>query len=231
MELPAGGALIAASRCRCPRRRRSHRFGYGDVEWQVSARRAGGGRTGFWLRTPEGDAAARHAGGARRAQRAQRRRGDRRPARGGRASSRPTQPPPWPSSPAPAAASSCAASVAASIVVDDYAHHPTEVAATHRGRPRHGRRAAWWSASSRTCSRAPRRWRATSVTALAAADEVVRDRDLPGPRVSRSRASPPSWWWTPSASARPGMPLAYAADLDAAPRVPARADPRRATSC
>jgi UDP-N-acetylmuramate--alanine ligase len=53
-ELPASGALIQHESLSLPTTAPSARFGYGDVEWQVSAVEHGGGRTGFWLRTPEG---------------------------------------------------------------------------------------------------------------------------------------------------------------------------------
>ena len=128
-ELPASGALIAPESTVLPSPAPLQRFGTGDVEWQVSGVEVGADGTGFWLRTPEatpihvalavpGEHNALNAAAAVAALHA---------AAG--------------VEPAEAAGALVGfagvgrrferrGTVAGATVVDDYAHHPTEVAAT-----------------------------------------------------------------------------------------------------
>ncbi len=55
MEVPERGAVIMREDVTLPAVAPVERFGFGDdVEWQISGLEGGGGRTGFWLRTPDG---------------------------------------------------------------------------------------------------------------------------------------------------------------------------------
>ena len=108
-----------------------------------------------------------------------------RPARW-RAPTRRRRPPRSPTSPAPGGASRRSARRATGArVVDDYAHHPTEVAATIAAARTLGARGASWPSSSRTCTRAPQRLAREFGAALAGADVAGRARRLPGARARR----------------------------------------------
>ncbi len=205
-ELPAGGALVVHESLTLPTQADVHRFGGGEVEWQVSAVEVGPEGTGFWLRTPEGTPVhvALAVPGAHNALNAA----------------------------AAIAALSASAEVdpaeaatvlsrftgvgrrferrgerSGAVVVDDYAHHPTEVAATIE--------AARAQAPGRVlvCFQ-PHLYSRTEALAgafgraLAGADEVVvtdvyaaREQPLPGVtgRLVVDAVS----------EARPGMPLAW----------------------
>ena len=171
------GAPGARRRAGAGARRRRHRL-------RRPARSARRRRLALHLARPR-----RRADRPRRAQRAQRgrraggvrARRRRRPRRGGRAR--------WRPSPAPAGASSASARRRrAREVVDDYAHHPTEVAATiAAARTLAPRRVV--ASSSRTCTRARRSWPASSARRWRAADVAVvldvypareRAEDFPG---------------------------------------------------
>ena len=105
-------------------------------------------------------------------------------------------------------------------VYDDYAHHPTEVAAAIAAARDARARAGWSRCSSRTCTRAPVRSRAEFGAALAAADVVVvldvypareRAEDFPGRRRAaggrrrgRRGRRPPVAWMPELADARAG---------------------------
>jgi len=211
-ELPASGALIQHESLALPSPAPSQRFGYGDVEWQVSAIEQGGGSTGFWLRTPEGtplhvtlgvpgehnalNAAAAIAGlhalaGIDPAEAAEAlaeftgtsRRFELRGERDGV----------W--------------------VVDDYAHHPTEVSATIAA-------ARAWAPRRVVVCFQPHLFSRTEALALrfgqalAAADEVVVTeiypaRELPVAGVDAKLVV------DAVSETRPGMPLAYEPTLEA----------------
>ena len=124
----------------------------------------------------------------------------------------------WRASAAPAGAFSRWGSPGGALLYDDYAHHPTEVAATLRAARTlaHG---AWWRCSSRTCTRArscsPREFG----RALALADVVVvldvypaRERAAGAPGVSGlliaqaaadAAAGRPVYWLPTFADAEP----------------------------
>ena len=127
-------------------------------------------------------------GGARRAQRAQRRRGARGRAAGGRRGAARGRRR-WRLSAAPRGAfSRSAAAPRGALVYDDYAHHPTEVAATLEAarsfQPRRLLAVFQPHLFSRTA-----RWRASSARALALADAVVvleYIRPASGPRTTRA---------------------------------------------
>ena len=113
-------------------------------------------------------------GAAARSSRAGQRAGRHRRGARGRRRVRRRSPRPSPPSPAWRGASSARASAAAWSLVDDYAHHPTEVAATLQAArqafpdaPPRGR------ASSRTCTRAPQAFAAQFGEALLAADVAL----------------------------------------------------------
>ena len=121
------------------------------VAYDVREPRARAGRLALRLARARGGAR-----GARRAQRARRRRG----ARGGaprRAPSRCSRSPAWLASAAPAGAfSRSVRAPGGALVYEDYAHHPTEVAATLRAARTLSSTGGWWRCSSRTCTRARR---------------------------------------------------------------------------
>jgi len=210
-ELPASGALIQHESLSLPSPAPAQRFGYGDVEWQVSAVEQGSGHTGFWLRTPDGtplhitlavpgehnalNAAAALAGlhalsGTDVPEAAEALSGFTGTSR--RFELRGERDGVW--------------------VVDDYAHHPTEVSATiaaaRAWAPRRVVVCFQPHLFSRTQALASRFGRA-----LAAADEVVvteiypaRERPLPGVDAKLVVDA--------VSEARPGMPLAYEPTLE-----------------
>jgi UDP-N-acetylmuramate--alanine ligase len=215
LEIPESGALVQHESLRLPTQAAVTHFGHGDVEWQVSAVEQSGDTTGFWLRTPDGtplhvslsvpgehnvlNAAAAIAGlnaaaGVEPADAAQQLSeftgaGRRFEVRGERAGV---------------------------LIVDDYAHHPTEVAATieaARGWGR-GRVVVVFQPHlfSRTEALAHRFGRA-----LAAADEVVVTEIYPA-REAPVEGVTAKLIVDAVSEARPGMPLAYQPSLDAAAR-------------
>jgi UDP-N-acetylmuramate--alanine ligase len=215
MELPQSGALVQHESLRLPTQATAMRFGYGDVEWQVSAVEQSGGSTGFWLRTPDGtplhvslsvpgahnalNAAAAIAGlqaacGIDPADAAEHlagftgagRRFELRGERGGV----------W--------------------IVDDYAHHPTEVAATIDA-------ARAWAPGRVVVVFQPHLYSRTEALAhrfgraLAAADEVV-VTEIYAARESPVEGVTARLIVNAISETRPGMPLAYQPTLDAAAR-------------
>jgi UDP-N-acetylmuramate--alanine ligase len=211
-ELPASGALIEHESLALPTNAASARFGYGDVEWQVSAIEQGGGRTGFWLRTPDGTplhvalalpgahnalnataaiAALQALAGVEPAESAQAladfagagRRFELRGERDGA----------W--------------------IVDDYAHHPTEVAATIEA-------ARAWAPGRVVVCFQPHLYSRTEALAfhfgraLAGADEVVVTEIYPA-REQPLEGVTAKLVVDAVSEARPGMPLAYEATLEA----------------
>ena len=164
---------------------------------------------------------ARNAAAALEAARA----GGRRRRRGGRGAGA--------TSAAPGGASSCSgAARAGARVVDDYAHHPTEVAATIAAARTLRAAPAASRSSSRTSSRARARSPASSAPRWRGADAAVvldvypareRAEDFPGverPAVAEA-----------AADAAGGRPVLWLPDFDAAERGPARPARATATSC
>jgi UDP-N-acetylmuramate--alanine ligase len=215
MELPVSGALIQHESVSLPTEATAQRFGYGDVEWQVSAVEQAAGSTGFWLRTPEGtplhvtlalpgahnalNAAAAIAGlhalaGVDVAEAAAAlaeftgagRRFELRGERDGI----------W--------------------IVDDYAHHPTEVAATIEA-------ARSWAPGRVVVCFQPHLFSRTEALAfnfgraLATADEVVVTEIYPA-REDPLEGVTAKLVVDAVSEARPGMPLAYEPTLDAGVR-------------
>jgi UDP-N-acetylmuramate--alanine ligase len=215
MELPAGGTLIVHESVSLPTQAQVARFGYGDVEWQVSAVEQGGGRTGCWLRTPEGmpvhislevpgEHNALNAAAAIAA--------------------------------LYAAAGVQAADAAAALagftgvarrfelrgrhagawIVDDYAHHPTEVAAAIAA-------ARAWAPGRVVVCFQPHLFSRTEAlawgfgNALAAADEVVVTEIYPA-REAPVEGVTAKLVVDAVSERRPGMPLAYEPSLDASAR-------------
>ncbi|MDX6549218.1 MAG: UDP-N-acetylmuramate--alanine ligase [Gaiellales bacterium] len=214
-ELPAGGTLVAHETVALPTPATVVRYGYGDVEWQVSAVEQGGGRTGCWLRTPEGMPVhislelpgAHNALNAAAAIAALH-----------------------------AAAGVQAADAAAALagftgvgrrfelrglrdgawIVDDYAHHPTEVAATIAA-------ARGWTPGRVVVCFQPHLYSRTEALAhafgksLASADEVVvteiyAAREQPVEGVTAKLVV------DAVSEVRPGMPLAYQPGIEASAR-------------
>jgi UDP-N-acetylmuramate--alanine ligase len=215
MEIPQSGVLVQHESLRLPTQATVVRFGYGDVEWQVSAVEQTGGSTGFWLRTPDGtplhvslsvpgehnalNAAAAIAGlhaaaGIEAADAAEHlaaftgagRRFELRGQLGGA----------W--------------------IVDDYAHHPTEVAATIDA-------ARAWAPGRVVVVFQPHLYSRTEALArgfghaLAAADEVV-VTEIYAAREAPVEGITAKLIVDAVSEARPGMPLAYQPTLDAAAR-------------
>ena len=126
----------------------------------------------------------RDAAGAGRPQRAQRRRRRSPPARSP-APTRPRPPPRWRTSAAPAGGSSSSARRAAgALVVDDYAHHPTEVRATIAAARTLAPRRVVAVFQPHLFSRTRHQYREFGA-ALAEADLVAGARRLPGARARR----------------------------------------------
>ena len=133
----------------------------------------------------------------------------------------------WAASPACTAGSSSRASVGGVRVYDDYAHHPTEVAAQLRGGPRGRRRAAGWSSpSSRTSTAGRRSSPRTSArrsgwpTRSSCMDVYARPR---GPGARRDRRA-----WSPTpCRCRPSRVLFEPSWSAAAPALAAPRPPRR----
>ncbi len=215
MELPAGGALVAHESVSLPTQAAVVRYGYGDVEWQVSAIEQGGGRTGCWLRTPEGMPVhvslelpgthnALNAAAAIAALHA---------AAGVQAADA-------------AAALSAFTGVgrrfelrgrhAGAWIVDDYAHHPTEVAATIAA-------ARAWAPGRVVVCFQPHLFSRTEALAggfgraLASADEVVVTEIYPA-REEPVDGVTAKLVVDAVSETRPGMPLAYEPDLAASAR-------------
>jgi UDP-N-acetylmuramate--alanine ligase len=214
-ELPASGALVQHESLALPTQAPHERFGYGEVEWQVSAVEQDAGQTGYWLRIPDGTplhvtlalpgahnalnataaiAALHHLAGTEPGEAAEAlagftgagRRFELRGERGGA----------W--------------------IVDDYAHHPTEVAATIEA-------ARAWAPGrvvvcfqphlfSRTEALAPQFGRA-----LSAADEVVVTEIYPA-REQPVEGVTAKLVVDAVSERRPGMPLAYEPTLEASAR-------------
>jgi len=215
MELPSSGALIQHESLSLPTEATAQRFGYGDVEWQVSAVEQAAGSTGFWLRTPEGtplhvtlalpgahnalNAAAAIAG-------------------------------------LHALAGVDVAEAAAALaeftgagrrfelrgerhgiwIVDDYAHHPTEVSAAIEA-------ARTWAPGRVVVCFQPHLYSRTEALAfhfgraLATADEVVVTEIYPA-REDPLEGVTAKLVVDAVSEARPGMPLAYEPTLDAGAR-------------
>ena len=214
-ELPQSGTLVAHESVTLPTQATVVRYGDGEVEWQVSAVEQGGGRTGCWLRTPDGVpvhvslelAGAHNALNAAAAIAALH-----------------------------AAAGVQAADAAAALagftgvgrrfelrgrragawIVDDYAHHPTEVAATIAAAR------AWTPGRVVVCFQ-PHLYSRTEAlardfgAALSAADEVVvteiyaaREQPLEGVTAKLVVDA--------VSELRPGMPLAYQPGVEASAR-------------
>ena len=131
-RVPADGAVVVGDGVGADRRGAGAR-GSGrstGADWHVAGFRRPARTASRLLAVDARRARRSHVAprGPRRAQRPQRRRRARRAGtRPGRARRRGRRR--CATSPAPAAASSCAATVAGATVVDDYAHHPTELAA------------------------------------------------------------------------------------------------------
>ena len=212
MELPASGALVQHESLALPTQATMQRYGHGEVDWQVSAVEQGGGQTGFWLRTPEATPlhvtlsvpgahnalnataaiAALHAlTGTEPAEAAQALAGF--TGAGRRFELRGERDGAW--------------------IVDDYAHHPSEVAATIEA-------ARAWAPGRVVVCFQPHLYSRTEALAfafgraLAAADEVVvteiyaaREQPLEGVTAKLVVDA--------VSEARPGMPLAYEPSLDA----------------
>jgi UDP-N-acetylmuramate--alanine ligase len=214
-ELPASGALVQHESLDLPAQAARERFGYGDVEWQVSVVEQDAGQTGFWLRTPDGTplhvtlsvpgqhnalnataaiAALHHVAGTDPAEAAEAlasftgagRRFELRGERDGA----------W--------------------IVDDYAHHPTEVAATIEA-------ARAWAPGRVVVCFQPHLFSRTEALAfefgraLAAADEVVvteiyQAREQPVEGVTAKLVV------DAVSERRPGMPLAYEPTLESSAR-------------
>jgi UDP-N-acetylmuramate--alanine ligase len=215
MELPDGGALVLHESVSLPTHASVVRYGYGDVEWQLSALEQGGGRTGCWLRTPDGmpvhislevpgehnalnaaaaiaalhAAAGVHAADSAAALAEFTGVGRRFELRGRHAGA-------W--------------------IVDDYAHHPTEVAAAIAAAR------AWTPGRVVVCFQ-PHLFSRTEAlawgfgSALAAADEVVVTEIYPA-RESPVEGVTAKLIVDAVSERRPGMPLAYEPDLDASAR-------------
>jgi UDP-N-acetylmuramate--alanine ligase len=215
MELPASGSLIVHESVSLPTPATVARFGYGDVEWQVSAVEQGAGRTGCWLRTPEGmpvhislevpgEHNALNAAAAIAALHA-----------------------------AAGVQAADAAAVLAEFtgvsrrfelrgrhagawIVDDYAHHPTEVAAAIAA-------ARAWAPGRVVVCFQPHLFSRTEAlafgfgNALAAADEVVVTEIYPA-RESPVEGVTAKLVVDAVSERRPGMPLAYQPGLDASAR-------------
>jgi UDP-N-acetylmuramate--alanine ligase len=214
-ELPASGALIQHESLDLPAHATRERFGYGDVEWQVSAVEQDAGQTGYWLRTPDGTplhvtlslpgahnalnataaiAALHHLAGTEPGETAEAlagfsgagRRFELRGERGGA----------W--------------------IVDDYAHHPTEVAATIEAAR------AWAPARVVVCFQ-PHLFSRTEALAfrfgraLASADEVVVTEIYPA-REQPVEGVTAKLVVDAVSERRPGMPLAYEPTLEASAR-------------
>jgi UDP-N-acetylmuramate--alanine ligase len=213
-ELSPSGALIQYESLELPSPAPVHRFGFGEqAHWQVSAVEAGPEGTGFWLRTPDGTPihvalslagahnalnaaaaiAALHLGGgvepadaaaAVRGFTGAGRRFERRGEREG------------------------------AVIVDDYAHHPTEVAATIEAARAQGagRVVVCFQPHlfSRTQALAGRFGRA-----LATADEVVVTEIYPA-REQPVAGVTAKLVVDAVSEARPGMPLAYESTLEEA---------------
>ena len=182
----AGGRRCASGRRRRPRR--------GCAARLVRVRRAGrlagrpafegsGGASRFWLRVPSAPPRPRGAQAARAPQRPERRR-RRRGARRRAATSPADAAAALRGSTARAAGSSGAASVAGAEIVDDYAHHPTEVAAAIDAAPR-----PVAGARRRLLPAAPlladRRARGPVRRGAGRRGRGRRHRDLPRPRAAR----------------------------------------------
>ena len=180
-------------------------FGFDErADWRITAFEGNGGGSRFWLRVPSAPPVRVELGclgvtdsperrrGHRSARRRRRQPGRRRlraaQLRAGRRFER-------------------RGSVAGAEIVDDYAHHPTEVAAAIDA-ARAQSPAGSSSASSHISTRAPRRWRAGFGEALAGADEAVvteiyAAREQPVAGVTAKLVV------DALAERRPGMPLAY----------------------
>ena len=211
MTLPPGGTLVQHESLSLPTEATVARFGYGDVEWQVSAVEQGGGQTGFWLRTPEGTPlhvtlsvpgahnalnaaaaiAALHAlAGVEPAEAAQAVSGF--TGAGRRFELRGERDGAW--------------------IVDDYAHHPSEVAAGIEA-------ARAWAPGRVVVCFQPHLYSRTEALAfgfgraLVAADEVV-VTEIYGAREQPVEGVTAKLIVDAVSEARPGMPLAYQPSLD-----------------
>jgi UDP-N-acetylmuramate--alanine ligase len=214
-ELPASGALVQHESLTLPTQATRVRFGHGDVEWQVSAVEQAAGQTGFWLRTPDGTplhvtlslpgahnalnataaiAALHHLAGTDPAEAAEALAqftgaGRRFELRGERAGA-------W--------------------IVDDYAHHPTEVSATIEA-------ARAWAPGRVVVCFQPHLFSRTEALAfefgraLAAADEVVVTEIYPA-REQPVEGVAAKLVVDALSERRPGMPLAYEPTLEASAR-------------
>jgi UDP-N-acetylmuramate--alanine ligase len=193
----------------------SERFGHGDVEWQVSAVEQAAGQTGFWLRTPEGTplhvtlslpgahnalnataaiAALHHLAGTDPAEAAEALAGF--TGAGRRFELRGERDGAW--------------------IVDDYAHHPTEVSATIEA-------ARAWAPGRVVVCFQPHLFSRTEALAhefgraLAAADEVVVTEIYPA-REQPVEGVTAKLVVDAVSERRPGMPLAYEPTLEASAR-------------
>ena len=188
------------------------RFGLGDVEWQVSGVEVAAEGTGFWLRTPDatpihvtlavpGEHNALNAAAAIAALHA---------AAG--------------VEPAEAAGALVGfagvgrrferrGTVAGASVVDDYAHHPTEVAATIKAARAHAPGRVLVCFQPHLYSRTEALARRFGM-ALATADEVV-VTDIYPAREAPVEGVTGRWWWTPCREASPGDAAGVAADAGA----------------
>ena len=180
----------------------------------------------FWLATPDGTPVARvaqrcpasttpvNAAGATR--------GAGTPP--GRTS--PTRRQRWPSSRAPVAGSSCAAVADGVPIVDDYAHHPTEVAAVIDAARTQAPRRLVVCFQPHLYSRT-RRWRTSSARALARRRRGGGDRDLRRPRAPRRGRHGQAGRRRRVSERRPGHAAGVHAAARGRGRVPARAGARR----
>ncbi|HEX2589231.1 MAG TPA: UDP-N-acetylmuramate--L-alanine ligase [Gaiellales bacterium] len=214
-ELPASGALIQHESLDLPAHATRERFGYGDVEWQVSAVEQDAGQTGYWLRTPDGTplhvtlslpgahnalnataaiAALHHLAGTEPGETAEALAGF--SGAGRRFELRGERDGAW--------------------IVDDYAHHPTEVAATIEAAR------AWAPARVVVCFQ-PHLFSRTEALAfqfgraLASADEVVVTEIYPA-REQPVEGVTAKLVVDAVSERRPGMPLAYEPTLEASAR-------------
>jgi UDP-N-acetylmuramate--alanine ligase len=212
-ELPASGALIAPESIVLPSPAPLERFGTGDVEWQVSGVEVAAEGTGFWLRTPDatpihvtlavpGEHNAMNAAAAVAALHA---------AVG--------------VEPAEAAGALVGfagvgrrferrGTVDGATVVDDYAHHPTEVAATIKAARSHAPGRVLVCFQPHLYSRTEALARRFGM-ALATADEVV-ITDIYPAREAPVEGVSGLLVLDAVSELRPGMPLAWQPTLEQA---------------
>jgi UDP-N-acetylmuramate--alanine ligase len=214
-ELPSSGALVQHESLSLPTQATHERFGVGDVEWQVSAVEQSAGQTGYWLRTPDGTplhvtlslpgahntlnataaiAALHHLAGTDPSEAAEALAGF--TGAGRRFELRGERDGAW--------------------IVDDYAHHPTEVAATIEA-------ARAWAPGRVVVCFQPHLFSRTEALAhqfgraLAAADEVVVTEIYPA-REQPVEGVTAKLVVDAVSERRPGMPLAYEPTLESSAR-------------